>query len=46
MAKQGVKTFERLEGQEMPKLVAMIDGLEAFVIKSLKNKLNEDNKKS
>ena len=31
---------------EVPKTVSNIDNLENFVIKSLKNQLNNDNKKS
>jgi hypothetical protein len=31
---------------EVPKTVTNIDNLESFVIKSLKNQLNNDNKKS
>jgi hypothetical protein len=30
----------------MPKVIKSIDGLENFVLKSLKNQLNDDNKKS
>lgn len=38
--------MQRLLDSDMSRLHASIDGLEAFVIKGLKNQLNEDNKKS
>jgi hypothetical protein len=44
--KEGLKQVERYEAQDFPKIVTNINNLEAFVLKSLKNQLNEDNKKS
>lgn len=41
-----VTHMQRLLDADMSRLHAAIDGLEAFVIKGLKNQLNEDNKKS
>jgi len=36
----------KLNDQEVPKAKKTIDQLENYVIKSLKNQLNDDNKKS
>ena len=40
------KKLDKLENNELPKVAKNIDGLEMFMTKSLKNQLNEDNKKS
>lgn len=44
--KNNFKKVEKLETYEFPKIVKNIEGLEMFMIKSLKNQLNDDNKKS
>ena len=38
--------MEKLEQYDLPKVIKNVDGLEMFMIKSLKNQLNDDNKKS
>lgn len=44
--KNCLKQFVKLEEAEMPKIIKSIDDLETYVLKSLKNQLNDDNKKS
>lgn len=44
--KNHIKKCEKLEQFEVPKVIKNIEGLESFMIKSLKNQLNDDNKKS
>tara|TARA_B110000285_G_scaffold218087_1_gene267165 strand:- start:232 stop:627 length:396 start_codon:yes stop_codon:yes gene_type:complete len=44
--RKNLKQFNKLQEQEMPKTIKNIDNLEHFVMKSLKNQLNDDNKKS
>lgn len=44
--KSNFKKVDRLETFELPKIIKNIEGLEMFMIKSLKNQLNDDNKKS
>lgn len=41
-----VKQLQKREEGELPKLRKAVDSLEQYVIKSLKNQLNEDNKRS
>ena len=43
---QCLKAFVKIHGVEVPKVTKNIDDLESYVIKSLKNQLNDDNKKS
>lgn len=45
-AKSGVRHLVKFDTTELPRITQLIDGLEQFVLKSLKNQLNEDNKKS
>ena len=45
-AKEMLKHLEKTDGVEVPALIKNIDNLEQFVLKALKNQLNEDNKKS
>jgi len=44
--KNCLKQFLKLADQDLPKIIKCIDDLDVFVVKSLKNQLNEDNKKS
>lgn len=44
--KQNLKALEKQLTVDLPRIKKNIDLLEAFAIKALKNKLNEDNKKS
>jgi 3-methyladenine DNA glycosylase AlkC len=44
--KNCLKQFVKIEEVEMPKIIKSIDDLETYVLKSLKNQLNDDNKKS
>jgi 3-methyladenine DNA glycosylase AlkC len=44
--KNCLKQFVKVEDVEMPKTIKSIDDLETYVLKSLKNQLNDDNKKS
>lgn len=44
--KQNLKALEKQLQVDIPRIKKNIDMLEAFAIKALKNKLNEDNKKS
>ena len=44
--KQNLKALEKQLTTDLPRIKKNIDMLEAFAIKALKNKLNEDNKKS
>ena len=45
-AKQGLEHLQKLEQIDTPKLIQNIESLDQFVIKALRNQLNEDNKKS
>jgi hypothetical protein len=44
--RQNLKALEKQLAVDLPRVKKNIDNLEAFAIKALKNKLNEDNKKS
>lgn len=44
--RQNLKSLEKAELVDIPRIKKNIDLLEAFSNKALKNKLNEDNKKS
>lgn len=44
--KQNLKTLEKQTNVDVPRIKRNIDLLEAYAIKALKTKLNEDNKKS
>jgi hypothetical protein len=44
--KKVIRSQQKLLDFDVSRLQRAIDGLEAFVIKGLKNQLNEDNKKS
>lgn len=46
VAKQSLKTVERIESTDLLKILQLIDKLEQHLIKSLKGQLTEDNKKS
>lgn len=41
-----MKVLQKQDDTDMPRIKENIDKLEGFCIKSLKNQLNEDNKKS
>jgi len=41
-----LKQQEKMGNTDIPRIKKNIDGLEAYTVKALKNKLNEDNKKS
>lgn len=44
--RQNLKSLDKQNDIDLPRIKKNIDMLEAFAIKALKNKLNEDNKKS
>ena len=44
--RNNLKSLQRQDTVDVPRIKKNIDALEAFTIKALKNKLNEDNKKS
>ena len=44
--RQYLKALEKLQGNDIPRVKRNIDQLEAFSLKALKNRLNDDNKKS
>lgn len=44
--RQNLRALEKQLATDIPRIKKNIDLLEAFAIKALKNKLNEDNKKS
>jgi hypothetical protein len=46
MLKQNLKSLEKLAEIDLPRITKNIDLLESFTIKTLKNKLNDDNKRS
>ena len=46
MLKMNLKSLEKLADIDIPRIKKNIDLLEHFTIKTLKNKLNEDNKRS
>jgi len=41
-----LKSLEKQENVDLPRIKLNIDMLEAFAVKALKNRLNDDNKKS
>lgn len=46
MAKQSLKTVDKIKMSDMPKIIQMIDNLENHLLKSLRSLLSDDNKKS
>ena len=44
--KQDLRSLEKLDDVDIPRITEAIDELEGFSLKSLKNNLNDDNKKS
>ena len=46
VSKQMLKSLQKIESVDIPRIKRNIDQLEGFTIKNLKNTLNDDNKKS
>ena len=44
--RENLKHLTKQNDVELPKIKKAVDGLEQYVMRSLKNRLNEDNKKS
>ena len=46
LMRSNMKQLQRQNDNDVPRVRHHIDGLEMFVVKALKNQLNEDNKRS
>ena len=44
--RENLKILQKQEEVDLPKVKKAVDGLEQFVMRSLKNQLNDDNKRS